>query len=221
MTMVKGLVFDAYGTLFDVHSVVTACQQMAPDAPALSETWRAKQLEYTWLRSLMGQYEDFWAITAAALCFALRRYGITLDTTQYTRLLEAYYRLSTYPDVLPALQRLRQYPLAILSNGTPRMLQAVLEHNNLSGMFTQVLSVDPLRIFKPSPVVYELAPQHLQLPKQELVFVSSNAFDVIGAKAYGFQVAWINRAQAQLDELGWQPDVVVQRLDQLPQVLHL
>jgi 2-haloacid dehalogenase len=221
MTTVKGLVFDAYGTLFDVHSVIAACQQVAPDAPALSETWRAKQLEYTWLRSLMGQYEDFWAITAAALRFALRRHGITLDAAQYTRLLEEYYRLSTYPEVLTALQRLRPYPLAILSNGTPRMLHAALEHNNLQGVFTQVLSVDPLRTFKPNPVVYELAPRHLQLPKQELVFVSSNAFDVIGAKAYGFQVVWINRANVQLDELGWQPDVVVPRLDQLPHALHL
>jgi 2-haloacid dehalogenase len=221
MTTVKGLVFDAYGTLFDVHSVIAACQQVAPDAPALSETWRAKQLEYTWLRSLMGQYEDFWAITAAALRFALRRHGITLDAAQYTHLLEEYYRLSTYPEVLTALQRLRPYPLAILSNGTPRMLHAALEHNNLQGVFTQVLSVDPLRTFKPNPVVYELAPRHLQLPKQELVFVSSNAFDVIGAKAYGFQVVWINRANVQLDELGWQPDVVVPRLDQLPHALHL
>ena len=221
MTTIKGFVFDAYGTLFDVHSVIAACQQVAPNAPALSETWRAKQLEYTWLRALMGHYEDFWTITDAALRFALRRHGITLDAAQHTRLLEEYYRLSTYPEIPTALQHLQQYPLAILSNGTPRMLQAVLEHNNLQGLFTQVLSVDPLRTFKPHPLVYALAPHHLQISKEALVFVSSNAFDVIGATACGFQVAWINRTNVPLDELGWQPDVVIQRLDQLPQALQL
>jgi 2-haloacid dehalogenase len=221
MTTLKGFIFDAYGTLFDVHSVIAACQVVAPNAAALSETWRAKQLEYTWLRALMGRYEDFWAITGAALRFALRRHGITLDATQYTRLLEEYYRLSPYPEVPAALQRLQPYPLAVLSNGTPRMLHAVLEHTKLQGVFTQVLSVDPLRTFKPHPLVYALAPRLLQLPKEALVFVSANAFDVIGAKAFGFQVVWINRTNAPLDELGWQPDEVIQRLDQLPQALHL
>jgi 2-haloacid dehalogenase len=221
MATVRGFVFDAYGTLFDVHSVIAACQEFAPNAPALSETWRAKQLEYTWLRALMGQYADFWSITAAALRFALRRHGISLDTSQQARLLEAYYRLATYPEVPAALQGLRRYPLALLSNGTPRMLQAVLAHNHLQDIFAHVLSVDPLQTFKPNPMVYALAPQHLGVPTDTIVFVSSNAFDVIGAKAFGFQVAWINRANAPLDELGWQPDVVIQRLDQLSQALHV
>ncbi len=221
MATVQGFVFDAYGTLFDVHSVIAACQDVAPDAPALSETWRAKQLEYTWLRALMNDYEDFWSITEAALRFALRRHGLTLDATQHRRLLEAYDRLETYPEVRSALQSLRHFPLAILSNGSPRMLQAVVEHNNLQGVFSQVLSVDPLRTFKPCPVVYEMAPKGLGLPKEALVFVSSNAFDVVGAKAFGFRVAWINRANAPLDELGQEPDVVVQRLDALPQALGL
>ncbi len=221
MATVRGFVFDAYGTLFDVHSVITACQEVAPDAPALSETWRAKQLEYTWLRALMGKYEDFWSITDAALRFALRRHRIALDEAQHRRLLEAYYRLATYPEVPDALQALGQYPLAILSNGAPHMLEAVIQHNNLQNVFTQVLSVDPLQTFKPNPVVYELAPQSLGVSKQELVFVSSNAFDVIGAKAFGFQVAWINRADAPLDELGWQPDVMIQGLDHLTQTLQV
>ena len=221
MAAVKGIVFDAYGTLFDVHSVIAACQEVAPDAPALSETWRAKQLEYTWLRALMGKYEDFWSVTDAALRFALRRHDISLDATQHTRLLEEYYRLSTYPEVPAALQNLRQHPLAVLSNGAPRMLQAVIEHNNLQEILTQVLSVDPLRTFKPNPVVYELAPARLGIPKEELVFISANSWDVVGAKAFGFQVAWINRANAPLDELGWQPDVVIQRLDQLAPALNL
>ncbi len=221
MTRVNGLVFDAYGTLFDVHSVIAACQEVAPDAPALSETWRAKQLEYTWLRALMGKYADFSAITDAALRYAERRHGLHLTPAQHARLLAAYERLDTYPEVSEALQRLRAYPLAILSNGTPAMLQAVIAHNRLQDVFQHVLSVDPLRTFKPNPVVYELAPLRLGLPREELVFVSSNAFDVIGAKAFGFRVAWINRAQAILDDLGWQPDVTIARLDELAPALNL
>jgi 2-haloacid dehalogenase len=219
MTTVRGCVFDAYGTLFDVHAVITACRDVAPDAPALSETWRAKQLEYTWLRALMGAYEDFWSITDAALRFALRRYGISLDVSQHAQLLDAYNRLTTYPEVPAALLHLCRVPLTILSNGSPRMLQAVVEHNNLQELFTYVLSVDPLRTFKPNPLVYALAPQHLGIVKQELLFVSSNAFDVIGAKAFGFQVAWINRTHALLDELGWQPDILIESLDALPAAL--
>jgi 2-haloacid dehalogenase len=221
MVTVQGLVFDAYGTLFDVHSVLAACQEFVPQAPALSATWRSKQLEYTWLRALMGQYADFWSITEAALHFALRQHAIRLEAHQQRHLLDAYNKLDTYPEVPAALECLRRYPLAILSNGTPHMLQAVLEHNQLQHLFRHVLSVDGLRTFKPNPLVYALAPQHLQLPAAAIGFVSSNAFDVIGAKAFGFQVAWINRANAPLDELGWLPDVVIQGLDQLPQALHL
>lgn len=219
MTTIRGCVFDAYGTLFDVHTVITACREVAPDAPALSETWRAKQLEYTWLRALMGAYEDFWSITDAALRFALRRYGISLDASQHARLLDAYNRLATYPEVPMALLRLRQVPLTILSNGSPRMLRAVVKYNNLQEIFTHVLSVDPLRTFKPNPTVYALAPQHLGIAKQELLFVSANAFDAIGAKAFGLQVAWINRTHALLDELGWQPDILIESLDALPSAL--
>ncbi|GIX47124.1 MAG: haloacid dehalogenase [Candidatus Tectimicrobiota bacterium] len=217
MPAVQGCVFDAYGTLFDVHSVIAACREVAPDAPALSETWRAKQLEYTWLRALMGHYEDFWVITEAALRYALRRHGLRLAPAQQQRLLEAYYRLDTYPEVPAALQQLRQrYPLAILSNGSPAMLQAVIAHNRLQEIFTQVLSADAVRTYKPHPAVYELAPRHLSIPKTALLFVSSNAFDAIGAKAFGFQVAWINRSGAPLDELGFVPDFEIQRLDELP-----
>lgn len=221
MPAARGFVFDAYGTLFDVHSVIAACRDVAPDAPALSETWRAKQLEYTWLRALMGQYEDFWAITNAALRFALRRHGIAIDAAQHNRLLQAYEHLETYPEVPNALQRLSPLPLSILSNGSPGMLQAVVEHNQLQDVFDHVISVDPLQTFKPNPVVYDLAPQRLGIPKSELLFVSSNAFDVIGSKAFGFQVAWLNRSDAPLDELGQQPDMVIHRLDELPQALGL
>jgi 2-haloacid dehalogenase len=127
--------------------------------------------------------------------------------------------LDTYPEISEALRVLSSYPLAILSNGTPSMLQAVIQHNQLQDVFTQVLSVDSLKTFKPNPLVYELAPRHLGVAKEALIFVSSNAFDVIGAKAFGFQVAWINRSDAILDNLGWQPDITIQYLDQLAQTL--
>jgi len=221
MSTIRGCVFDAYGTLFDVHSVTTMCREVTPDALALSATWRAKQLEYTWLRALMGTYEDFWSITDAALRFALKQHNIAIQPQQYTRLLEEYYRLAIYPEVAAALRSLQHYPLAILSNGSPRMIEAVIAHNNLQKVFTQVLSVDAVRTFKPKPEVYELAPTHLRVPKEDLLFVSSNTFDVIGAKAFGFQVAWINRTNATLDNLGWQPDVIIEHLDQLSQVVAL
>ena len=132
MATVRGLVFDAYGTLFDVHSVIAACAEVAPDAPALSETWRSKQLEYTWLRGLMGHYEDFWSVTQAALRFALRLHGITLNESQYQRLLEAYDRLATYPEVPEALESMRQIPKAILFQHEVRKQKMMIYYDDFS-----------------------------------------------------------------------------------------
>ena len=213
----QGVYLDAYGTLFDVHSVIAACQAMAPDAAALSETWRAKQLEYTWLRALMGHYEDFWPLPMRR-CVSPYDATASLWTQPSTPVCwRSNHRLSPYPEVPAALQRLQHYPLAVLSNGIWRMLHAVLEHNKLQGAFTQVLSVDPLRTF--NRIRWSMHWHHAS--RKGWSYVSANAFDVIGAKAFGFYVAWINRTNAPLDELGWQPDVVIQRLDQLPQALHL
>ena len=217
MAQAQAFVFDAYGTLFDVHSVVTVLQTVTTDAEALSRVWRAKQLEYTWLRSLMGRYVDFWTVTDEALRFALQHAGLRLTPEQHTTLLEAYLQLQAYPDIPFALAGLAPRPCAILSNGSPRMLTAAVAASGLSGQFTHLLSVDGVKVYKPDPRVYALAPAALALPREAIVFVSSNAFDVLGAKAYGFQVAWINRTQAQLDALGLAPDVVLTRLDALPQ----
>lgn len=221
MAPVRAFVFDAYGTLFDVHSVIAACRQVTADAEALSQLWRAKQLEYTWLRALMGRYQDFWAVTDAALRFALKKMNINLDAQQHNRLLESYLRLDTYPEIPQALARLSQYTLAILSNGSPRMLDAVVEHTGLTRHLARVISVEEVRTYKPSPVVYDLAPKHLGVPREAIVFVSSNSFDVIGAKAFGFRVCWVNRAGAPLDELGYSPDAVVGRLDEMPKALEI
>lgn len=221
MPSVRAFLFDAYGTLFDVHSVLAECRRVTADAEALSQLWRAKQLEYTWLRALMGRYEDFWSVTDAALRFAIRRLNLRVDAAQHTRLLEAYLRLDTYPEVPEMIQALRGYPLAILSNGSPRMLKAVVEHAGLTPHLAHVLSADLVRTYKPSPAVYALGPKHLGLPKEQIAFVSSNSFDVIGAKAFGFTVCWVNRAGAPLDDLGLPPDATVSRLDEMPRALGL
>lgn len=221
MPIVRAFLFDAYGTLFDVHSVIAECRKVTADGEALSTLWRAKQLEYTWLRALMGRYEDFWRVTDAALRFAARRLNLRLDAAQHTRLLEAYHRLDVYPEIPKMIEALRGYPLAILSNGSPRMLDAVVEHTGLKPHLVHVISVDPVRTYKPSPAVYALGPQRLGVTKEEIAFVSSNSFDVIGAKAFGYRVCWVNRAGASLDELGVTPDATVSRLDELPKALGL
>ncbi len=222
MPEVRAVVFDAYGTLFDVHSVMAACREVTADPEALSLQWRAKQLEYTWLRSLMGRYEDFWEVTRAALRFALKRLKVEASEAQVARLMEAYLSLSPFPEVPETLRGLHpRYLLAILSNGSPRMLQAAVESSGLTPYLHHVISVDGLRIYKPDPRVYALAPGTLGVPANTVAFVSSNAFDVIGAKAFGFWACWCNRAGTPLDELGFAPDVTVSRLDEIPKALGL
>jgi 2-haloacid dehalogenase len=217
MVRAQAFVFDAYGTLFDVHSVVAALQAVTADAEAVSLLWRAKQLEYTWLRSLMGRYADFWTVTDEALQFALKRFRISVTPDQHAALREAYLQLSAYAEIPATLAALAPRPCLILSNGSPHMLEAAVASSGLAGQFTHLLSADLVKVYKPDPRVYALAPNALGLPKEAIVFVSSNSFDVMGANAYGFQVAWINRAKAQADELPLAPDIVLSRLDELPQ----
>jgi 2-haloacid dehalogenase len=216
-----GFVFDAYGTLFDVHSVIEAGREITADPQTLSQIWRQKQLEYAWLRALMGRYEDFWQVTEAALRFAVRRLGIVATDAQLARVLEAYLSLAAFPEVRPALDRLRGHPLAILSNGAPGMLEAAVRASGLGGHFSHVLSVDAVKTYKPSPAVYALGPAALGLPARDLLFVSANAWDVAGAKAFGYQVCWCNRLNAPMEELGPSPDLTVERLDQIVERLGL
>ena len=212
---VQGLLFDAYGTLFDVHSVVEAGRSVTSDPEALSALWRQKQLEYTWLRSLMGRYEDFWAVTESALVFACRRLGLPLGAAERRGLMDAYLTLRAFPDAGEALHRFRGLPCAILSNGAPRMLEAVVDHNGFGPHLRAVVSVDEVRTFKPHPAVYALGAARLGLPRGAIGFVSSNGWDVAGAKAFGFQVVWVNRHGAPLDELGVTPDLEVRDLEAL------
>jgi 2-haloacid dehalogenase len=213
---IAGYIFDAYGTLFDVHSVVEAGREVTTDPAALSTLWRQKQLEYTWLRSLMGRYEDFWAITAAALRYAVRRLELRATDDQVRRLMQAYLTLACFPEVPRALARLAGRPCAILSNGAPAMLHAAVRSSGLGDAVAHVISVDEVKVFKPSPLVYALGPQRMGVPAGDLLFVSSNAWDVAGAKSFGYQVAWCNRTKAPAEELGVTPDYEITALDQLP-----
>lgn len=216
----KALVFDAYGTLFDVHAVIATCEQAFPGQGAsLSTAWRAKQLEYTWLRSLMGRYEDFWQVTEAALVFATKSMGLRCDAAVRQRLLDAYLRLDPFPEVKPALEALADHNLAILSNGSPRMLKAVVENAGLARTFKHVISVDEVKIYKPSPRVYELAPRRTDVPTHDTGFISANFWDIAGAKSFGFWTCWVNRTQAPEDELGFVPDLTVSTLMGLAEAL--
>ncbi len=216
MTPIRGYVFDAYGTLFDVHSVVEAGREITGDPIALSTLWRQKQLEYTWLRALMGRYADFWVVTEAALRYAIRRLGLAATESQVQRLMDAYLSLACFPEVKTALGRVAGRPRAVLSNGAPPMLAAAVAASGLGGLLEHVISVDRVKTYKPSPRVYALGPETLGLPAGELLFVSSNGWDVAGAKAFGYQVAWCNRTGAPEEELGVHPDLVLEALDRLP-----
>jgi len=213
---VRGFVFDAYGTLFDVHSVVEAGRAITQDPMALSLAWRGKQLEYTWLRSLMGRYEDFWTVTEDALRWAIARLGLRAEETDVRRLMDAYLSLRCFPEVPAALAALSGRPRAILSNGAPAMLAAAVASSGLGRHLDHVLSVDAVRTYKPSPTVYALGPSALGLAASDLLFVSSNAWDVAGAKSFGYQVAWCNRTNAPAENLGVSADYVISSLTDLP-----
>ncbi len=212
----KALVFDAYGTLFDVHSVIEACEREFPGhGTALSHLWRAKQLEYTWLRSLMFQYRDFWQVTESSLEYACRARGLTLEATAKSRLMDAYLHLAAYPEVRETLASLAGRQLLILSNGSPQMLSALVESSGLKEAFAHVLSVNAVKVYKPNPAVYQLAATRTKLDRGAIGFVSSNFWDICGAGAFGFRTFWINRTGATPDSLGYTPDTTVKSLSEL------
>ena len=199
-----------------MHTVIEAGREITSDPATLSALWRQKQLEYTWLRALMHRYEDFWVVTEAALRHAVHRLGLTASEAAIRRLMDAYLNLACFHEVPAALERLAPRPRAILSNGSPRMLEAVVASSGLGRHLQHVLSVDAVKTYKPSPAVYALGPRALGISVNELLFVSSNGWDVAGAKAFGYHVAWCNRAGAPEEELGARADLVVTRLDELP-----
>lgn len=206
--MVTACVFDAYGTLFDVHSAVRRhADRVGPVGAAVSQLWRTKQLEYTWLRTLMGRYVDFAAVTADALDVALATHAVH-DPALRSDLLQAYLDLDAYPEVVEVLHALaeRRVVCAILSNGTEAMLNAAVSAAGLEGLLDPVLSVDPLGVYKPDPRVYRHAIDVLDRPVDEILFVSANHWDAMGAAQAGLAVAWINRNRQEPEHLGKSAD---------------
>jgi 2-haloacid dehalogenase len=214
-TPIQAIVFDLYGTLFDVHSVVAQCEAFFPGrGRELSALWRQKQLEYTWLRSLMGRYVGFEDATADALVFACSQLQLCLDEERRPLLCQAYLQLSPFPEVPATLRRLNALalPLAILSNGSRDSIGAVVGHAGLRDAFAHLISVEEVGIFKPHPAVYMLAEKRLGLERSSILFVSSNAWDATGARYFGYRVCWVDRQGGSFDEMGQRPDHIVKDL---------
>ena len=217
---IAAFVFDAYGTLFDVYAVGVLAERLAPGHGAdLARLWRTKQLEYTWLQSLMAgahRRDDFDRITAHALDFAVAALGLPLGADEKMLLRDAYLTLAAFPDARVALEALAPRPRWILSNGTLAGLAPLVRHNGMEALLDGVLSVDAVGVYKPAPQVYALAADRLGLPPERIGFVSSNCWDAIGARAFGFTTFWINRTGAPLDRHGTPPQHVLASLAELP-----
>lgn len=217
----RAVVFDAYGTLFDVASAAERASDVLGDRwRPLAELWRAKQLQYTWLRSLMGRHADFWQLTGDGLDFAMETLGID-DPGLRRRLMDLYEALDAYPEAHDVLARLRDggLRLAILSNGSPAMLEAAARSARLAPLLDAVISVEEVGVYKPAPPVYALAPRRLGVNPGQVAFVSSNGWDVHGAAAFGFRVAWCNRAGQVAERLPGAPAAVIASLAELPALL--
>jgi 2-haloacid dehalogenase len=213
----RSYIFDVYGTLLDLNSATRDCaEKLGPKAASLAATWRAKQLEYSWVRSLMGAYKDFWAITEDALDFALASEP-TIAPELKPLLMQGYLKLSCFPDVPATLERLwqSQNRLVILSNGTPPMLNAALCVAGIEGYFEHVISADSVQTFKTDPKVYELALTQLNDQPHEITFVSSNRWDIAGASAFGFQTCWLNRRGLPDEYADHAPDRILSLLTEI------
>jgi 2-haloacid dehalogenase len=242
---VKAVVFDAYGTLYDIQSVAAVTEQAFPGyGEIVTQVWRIKQLEYTWLRSLMRRYEDFSVVTRDSLVYTLRILGLQHDDKMLERIMEKYLHLDLYPDANTALACMRGCKLAILSNGSPAMLNALVRNSGLDRVLDATISIDSQKVFKPAPDAYSLIEAVLGVSPAEVLFVSSNPWDACGAKAFGLNVAWIERVtpqamalacatsdlvppltmfkaiRTQMDELGIEPDYRIKTLADLPGLLQ-
>jgi len=243
---IEAVVFDAYGTLYDVQSVAEITEEAFPGyGEMITQIWRIKQLEYSWLRSLMQRYRDFSVITRESLAYTLSILGLQYDDAIFERIMEKYLHLDLYPDALAALAALKDRKLAILSNGSPGMLNALVANSGLDRMLDATISVDAKKVFKPSPDAYSLIETTLGVKSEDVLFVSSNPWDACGAKAFGLNVAWIERVtpeamaldcveselvapltmfkaiRTQMDELGVEPDHRIRALLELPKIVAI
>ena len=218
---IEACVFDAYGTLFDVHSAVGRHRaRLGGEADAVSGLWRTKQLEYTWQRTILDRYVDFWRVTADGLDFALEARGVE-DAALRDDLLDAWLNLDCYPEAPGVLGTLKEAGLrtAILSNGSPMMLEAAVESAGLGGVLDDVISVDELGMYKPAPETYRLAADALGVGRGQVSFQSSNAWDAAAAATFGFRVAWCNRSGQARERLPDAPDAEIRTLDELPAIV--
>ena len=222
-------IFDAYGTLFDVTAAAREaatepeCAALAGRWPELAENWRRKQLEYSWLRAITGEHKDFWEVTGDGLDWALEAHGLAADTALRARLMALYRELSAFPEVPGVLARLKAAGLttAILSNGAPGMLAGAVASAGIGHLLDDVLSVEEVGIFKPAPQVYELVTTRFSCPREAVLFVSSNGWDVAGAAGFGFFTAWVNRTGAPRDRLGHPPHEVLPDLTAIPDIAQV
>ncbi len=220
---VEACVFDAYGTLLDFNSAAgRAKDTLGDNADALSSLWRQKQLEYTWLRSLMGAYAPFWQVTGEALDYAMEALAIADDELRQ-RLMQFYLALDPFPEVAATLKILKQAGIktAILTNGSPQMITAACRNAGIDVFLDAILSVDEVQVYKPHPSVYQLAVDRLGVAKERISFQSSNSWDAVGASHFGFQVAWCNRYDQRFDRLPAQPDAVIKSLAELPLLIGI
>lgn len=215
---IKACVFDAYGTLFNVHAPVAhEAASLDGKGDDISKLWRQKQLEYTWLRSMMGAHINFWELTAQALDYALEAHDMN-DAKIRDRLLQLYLELEAYPDVKPALEALRAKGLktAILSNGNPTMLEAAVKSANIADILDGVLSIEDVGIYKPDPKVYQMVLDYFDITAAQVCFVSTNGWDASGGAHFGYRVAWMNRFNMVKERLPGNPAVIIKGLDELP-----
>ncbi|HYD79969.1 MAG TPA: haloacid dehalogenase type II [Paucimonas sp.] len=206
---IQAIVFDAYGTLFDVYSIGMLAEKLFPKrGAALAELWREKQIEYTRLRTLCSTYKPFWEVTQDALVFACRKLGLDLTLDAQNQLMGQYAKLQAFPENLDVLRQLKALglKLAILSNGNPEMLNAAVDAAGMHGLFNHILSVDAVKKFKTAPEAYQLGPDVFGVSAKNILFVSSNCWDACGASWFGYSTFWVNRGGAPLEELGVVPD---------------
>jgi 2-haloacid dehalogenase len=216
-----GIVFDAYGTLFDVAALESACAAVTSAPAPLSQLWRAKQLEYSFIRTVIDRYADWGQLTSDALDYASTALGVAIGPGARRALMDAWLTLPAFPDVLPALTRMHDagLRLAILSNGAREMLLPLVRHNELEPLLFALLTSERVQTFKPDPAIYSLAPDRFRAHIYELLFVTANGFDVAGSKSYGFTVCRVSRAGLPLDALGYEPDMTVTNLTELADIL--
>ena len=222
MKKAKAIIFDAYGTLFDVNSAANSCKkEIGENWESFSNYWRTTQLEYTWLRSLMDRHKDFWTITEDSLDKSMKKFNINLSLKK--DLLSLYKKLSTFPEVMDVLKKLKneKVKLAILSNGTYELLEELIVRNHLENIFDDIFSIEDVKVFKPNSKVYNLPIKRYNFEKDEIFFLSSNTWDVSGAGNFGFNAIWVNRNHSIFDNLDFKPKIEIKNLLELIDIVKI